>query len=144
MTTPRPRSLVSLSALTATLALAACAHAARRVASGAPASVTELRFANDALQPVHVYVLGEQREWLLGRVEPGARAILRLPGAALARSQGFVRLAVLAGAHPTLRAASDPRASITIAQPAASILTQRWTYSSTVPLGLTGMPLGHR
>ncbi|MGZ9245669.1 MAG: hypothetical protein ACXW61_07700 [Gemmatirosa sp.] len=86
---------------------------------------------NDAREHVHVYLVDEQREWLLGRVEPGARANLRIPDASLASSPRFVRLAVLAGERLTQQAASDARTAITIAQPASALVSQRWTYSHT-------------
>lgn len=140
MTTPRTRSLVSLvTTLAATLALGACASAPSRHAGdglapmeGSPLAV---RFDNDARTHVHVYLVGERREWLLGRVEPGAIAALRIPNAALAENQGFVRLAVLAGERVTLRAAANARTEITIAQPASAILAQRWTFSRTLSQG---------
>jgi hypothetical protein len=134
MTTQRTRSLVSLAAaLAVTLALGGCISAPSgfaldesAFADGAPHTV---RFDNGARQYVHVYLVGEKREWLLGRVEPGARVTLQIPEAALAENPGFMRLAVLTGAHMTLRAASDPRAAITIPQPAPGIASQRWTFS---------------
>jgi hypothetical protein len=42
-----------------------------------------------------------------------------------------MRLAVLEGARLSMQAALDPRATLTIAQPAASMLSQRWTFRST-------------
>ena len=134
MTTPRTRSIVSLAtALTLTLALGGCASAPSRLALNDPAPVDRaplaIHFDNGARDYVHVYLVGAKREWLLGRVEPGARTTLRIPEEALAEDLGFMRLAVLTGAHVTLRAASDPRAAITIPQPAPGIASQRWTFS---------------
>jgi hypothetical protein len=134
MTTPRTRSIVSLAtALTLTLALGVCASAPSRLALNDPALVDEaplaIHFDNGARDYVHVYLVGAKREWLLGRVEPGSRTALRIPDEALAEDLGFMRLAVLTGAHVTLRAASDPRATITIPQPAPGIASQRWTFS---------------
>ncbi len=149
MTTPRVRSLVSLAtALTLTLALGGCASAPSRVAPLAPASTDEppptLHFDNGARDYVHIYLVGEQREWLLGRVAPGARATLRIPDAALGENEGSMRLAVLTGARATLRAAADARAAITIAQPAAELFSQRWTFSQTLARGqLAPLLLGH-
>src|SRR5207248_1121622 len=100
MITPRTRAIVSLAAsLTVTLALGACARNPSPSAGPAalPARLLTVRFDNEAQVHVYVYLVGEQREWLLGRVEPGARATLRLPAASLAETAGFVRLAVLAG-----------------------------------------------
>jgi hypothetical protein len=77
---------------------------------------------------VDVYLVGEQREWWLGRVAPGARSALRIPEGALA-SPGFVRLAVLADAPLTVQVARDPRAMFTIAQTASALLSQRWAVS---------------
>ena len=134
MTTPRTRSIVSLAtALTLTLALGGCASAPTRLALNDPAPADgaplAIHFDNGARDYVHVYLVGAKREWLLGRVEPGARTSLRIPEEALAEDLGFMRLAVLTGAHVTLRAASDPRAAITIPQPAPGIASQRWTFS---------------
>ena len=148
MTTPRTRSLVSLAAaLTFTLALGGCASTASRLASDEPApadaAVRFFRFDNDARDYVHVYLVSEKGQWLLGRVEPGARGMLRIPDAALAEDQGWMRLAVLMGEHMTLRAVGEPRAAITMAQPAAEILSRRWTFSPALVNGqLTAMPLG--
>jgi hypothetical protein len=147
MTTPRVRSLVSLvAALGLSFTLGGCASAPSRFASEQPASSEDLqptvRFDNAARQYVHVYLVGEQREWLLGRVEPGARAALRIPAAALDENAGILRLAVLTGQPVSLRAAADNRAAITLAQPATEILSQRWTYSQPLATGqLTSLRL---
>jgi hypothetical protein len=148
MTTPRIRSLVSLAAaLTVTLTLAGCASApsGRAWDGAAPSEGRPLtvRFDNDARDYVHVYLIGEQREWLLGRVQPGARAMLRIPEEALAANAGPMRLAVLVGERVTLRAAGKPLAAIAMAQPAAEILSQRWAFSQMLATGqLTGLRLG--
>lgn len=148
MTTPRIRSLVSLAAaLTAALTLGACASAPSRLAVEQPAFADELpltfRFDNEAHDYVHVYLITPQRQWLLGRVEAGARATLRIPDMALAEDAGSVRLAVLVGEHVTQQAATTARATITIPQPATMILSQRWTFSNALAPGqLTPLPLG--
>lgn len=134
MTTPRTRALVSLAAtMIVTLALGACVRATSRPALDGPAPMEgggpAIRFDNDARAHVHVYLIGERREWLLGRVEPGAVATLRIPEASLAGSPGFVRLAVITGERLTLQAARDTRATFTIAQPASAILSQQWKFA---------------
>ena len=138
MPTPRTRTIVSrvatlASALTAALALGACAGHLSPAAHDAPlaaaAPVPTVRFDNEAQTYVDVYLIGEQREWLLGRVPPGARATLRIPASALAMPSGFVRLATIPDANRTVLAARDPRATFTIAQPASMIATQQWTFS---------------
>ena len=144
MTTLRTRAIVSLAAAaTLTLALGGCVRGARAPASSRPASVEAsplaFRFDNDAREHVHVYLVGEKREWLLGRVEPGAHATLRIPEASLAGSPGFVRLAVLTGQRLTLQAARNPRATLTIAQPPSGLLSQRWMF---VQGQLTSLPVG--
>jgi hypothetical protein len=144
MTTPRTRAIVSLAAMMAvTLALGACVRGPSRPALDGPASMDgrslTIRFDNDAREHVHVYLIGTQRQWLLGRVEAGARATLRLPEAALAGSPGFVQLAVLTGERMTLQAARHARATFTIAQPASAILSQQWMFAQGQ---LTSLPLG--
>ncbi len=134
MITPRTRPLVSLAAaLTFTLALGACAGGASSPARGAPTAMEALapaiRFDNDAREHVHVYLVGEERQWLLGRVAPGAKATLRIPEAAFAEGGATMRLAVLEGGRLTLEAArSAGAATFTMAQPATSLLAQRWMF----------------
>ena len=133
MTTPRPYVLVSRTAMTIlTLALGACASApARPTLEPSPieAGQVSLRFDNQARSYVHVYLVGQTREWLLGRVEPGAVATLRIPDGSLESNPGFVQLAVVAGGQATQRAARDARAQLTIAQPASSILARHWRFA---------------
>ena len=143
MTTPRPYVLVSRAAMTIlTLALGACASAPARQALEQPSPIeagqVSLRFDNQARSYVHVYLVGEKREWLLGRVEPGAVATLRIPDGSLESNPGFVQLAVVEGKQVTQRAARDARAQLTIAQPASSILARQWRF---VPGQLTSREL---
>jgi hypothetical protein len=130
MTTSRTRALVSLATMIVTVALGACAGVAR-LDGDAPTEARPLAigFENDGRDQVHVYLVGERREWLLGRVEPGSRATLRIPGAALAEPPGFVRLAAISGGRATLRAARDPRAQLTVPQPTSHILSQQWWFA---------------
>ncbi len=144
MITPRARYIVSFAAaLTVAVAPSGCARASRP-ASGRLAPTDELpltiRFDNSARDYVHVYLVGEKREWLLGRVEIGARATLRIPEDALADT-GPMRLAVLEGQRRTQHAAGDSRAATTLRQPIAAILSQRWTFSQTTASALiTSLP----
>jgi hypothetical protein len=132
MPTLRRRALVSLAAaMTATLTLGACFHLASM--PDEPLSIDDallkLRFDNGGREHVHVYLIGEKRQWLLGRVEPGAIAILQIPEESLAEDATFVRLAVIVGERITHQAARHPRARLTLAQPASAILSQRWIFS---------------
>lgn len=134
MTTPRVGAIVSLAAgITVTALLAACARAPSRAALGAPASVESrslaIRFENSGREHVHVYLIGEQREWLLGRVAPGAIATLRVPDASLASGSQFVRLAVLVGEPVAVGVARDPHATLTIVQPRSALLATQWRFS---------------
>lgn len=140
MTTPRTHAIVSLTATMAvTLALGACVPGPSVPAldRAAPMGV---RFDNDSREHVHVYLVdGRDRQWLLGRVEPWSRATLRLPAAALAEGTGFVQLAVLTSERMTPQVARNPRAMLTVAQPAAAILSLRWMFAHGQ---LTPLPLG--
>ena len=146
MTTPRTRAVVSLgvtttvfrmAALTMTaLALGACAGAPSRPAPEAPAPEDavewfplSIRFDNDVRDYVHVYLVGDGRQWLLGRVEPGAIATLKIPDAAFGGKLRFVQLAVIPGDRLTPDAAHDRRAELTTLQPAVAILSQQWRFS---------------
>jgi hypothetical protein len=134
MTTPRTRALVSLAAtITVTLALGACARASSQPAVDEALRVesrsVEIRFDNAARDFVQVYLVADNREWRLGRVEAGSVATLRIPEAALGGNTRSLRLAVLAGERLTVRAALDPRATFTIMQPMKSILSQQWRFA---------------
>lgn len=131
MPTLRRRALVSVIAtMSISLTVAACFQAAAR---GGPSPRDDIppaiRFDNGAREHVHVYLIGEKREWLLGRVEAGAIAMLRIPEESLAGDPTHVRLVVIAGEGVTLRAARHARATPTLAQPLWDILSQRWRFS---------------
>ena len=136
------RTFVSTVAITTiTLALGACVSAGSRPMVDRPmsaeASLLAVRFDNLSRETVDVYLISTTREWMLGRVAPGAVASLPLPEGAFAEGSMKVRLAVLAGGRQTLAAALDPRAVLTNAQPASAFLSERWTFS----LGnLTSLP----
>jgi hypothetical protein len=136
MTTPYRRAFVSAAAImTLALALGACF----RPLPPRPTDDRALtfRFDNDGREYVHVYLVGMKRQWLLGRVEPGAIATLKIPVDAIEESAAFVRLAVLTGERVTLEASSHPRATLTIAQPVTAVLAQSWRFSEGSLTSLT-------
>ena len=132
MTTSWRRASVSLAA-SMILALTACAtvpqHPAQSACVPATPGARRIRFDNESRERVHVYLVGQNREWSLGRVEPGAATTLRIPVAALREPGEFMRLAVIAGDRTTLRAARERGVQLTIAQPALHILSQRWSFA---------------
>lgn len=148
MTTPRIRSLVSLAAaLSFTLVSGGCASAPAYPASDGPmlsdAPPAAVRFDNGAQTYVRVYLIGEKREWLLGRVEPGAHAMLRIPDAALRDDSSLLSLAVLVGERTTLRAVSEPSAATTMALSVTELVSQRWSFSQVpAKTQLTSLPVG--
>jgi hypothetical protein len=119
--------------MTITLALAACVRAPSRSAPDPQistyAGLLTIRFDNTARERVDVYLIGATREWVLGRVEPGAIATLRIPDEAFGKGSMYVRLAVIAGEPLTFAAARNPHARLSIAQPASTILSQQWSFS---------------
>ena len=146
MTTPRTLAVVSLGVTTTAfrmtaiamtaLTLGACAGGPSRPAVDAPAPVEgvewyplSIRFDNDVRDYVHVYLIGDGRQWLLGRVEPGAVATLKVPDAAVNARLRFVQLAVIEGGRLTPDAVHDRRAELTTLQPASAILSQRWRFT---------------
>ena len=132
MTTPSRRTFVSIAATVITLALGACASASPRPELGAPTSADTrwltIPFDNFARERVHVYLVSARRQWLLGRVEPGAVVSLRVPDAALLEGSTNLRLVVLVGERATLDAARRAPAQM-VSQPASAILAQRWKFS---------------
>lgn len=132
MTTPYRRAFVSTAAtMIIALALALALGACVRQLPPRPEDDRALtfRFDNDGREHVHVYLINVERQWLLGRVEPGAIAILKIPADAIEESATSVRLAVLTGERVTLQASTHPRATLTIAQPVSDLLAQRWQFS---------------
>jgi hypothetical protein len=134
MTTLCRRAFVSIAATIAiTIALGACATAPSRLKPSESVSdlagLLTIRFENLSRQTVDVYLIGAKREWILGRVAPGALANLRLPDEAFIPGAMAVRLAVLAGQPKTFAAARDPRALLTVPERASAFLSQRWTFS---------------
>ena len=129
MTTPSRRAFVSLAALTCTLVLGACVRSPSPVVSGAATHSVAIRFDNLSREHVHVYLIGLKREWMLGRVEPGAVRSLGIPEQALTGETSLVRLAVIAGQSVTLAAAQHSGAKLTLAQPISSLASQQWRLS---------------
>jgi hypothetical protein len=137
MTTSRTRTIVSLAALTAAASsLAAVGGCARNPApitwDGAAAEKDELllvHFDNQAETYVDVYLVGQRREWRLGRVSPGMRGTLRVPADAREElASGLVRLAALAGSQYTAHVELDPRATFTIPETAWRLSAKQWTF----------------
>ena len=137
MTTPATRAAVSAVSFAATVcamvALGGCARGPSPVTTeGAPVTSERrltLQFENEARTYVDVYLVGAKREWWLGRVSAGALTTLRVPEAARDEGGSFMRLAVLAAAPLSVQAAREPRATLTVLQPAPTLLSQRWTFS---------------
>lgn len=111
-----------------TLALGACVSAPSRPISTQTLPLN-IHFDNLGRETVDVYLIGPKREWPLGRVAPGATATLRLPDDAFAEDAMMVRLAVLAGEPLTFAAARNPRAVLTVAEPASAMLSQEWKFA---------------
>lgn len=130
MPTLRGRAFVSaIATICVWLAVPGCSQAARGGLAGQNDVPPSIRFDNDAREHVHVYLVGEKREWLLGRVEAGAVAMLRIPEESLAGDPTFVRLVVIPGEGVTLRAARHARATPTLSQPLLDIVSQRWRFA---------------
>jgi hypothetical protein len=137
MITPRSRAIVSVVTLatiaSSALALGACARNPAPAAWDRTAVLEDkplvIVFDNQAETYVDVYLVGEIREWRLGRVAPGMRSQLRIPNDAQPDlMSGFVRLAVLAGSPFTAHVARDPRATFTIPEAASRVLAKEWTF----------------
>jgi hypothetical protein len=128
------RTIVSLAAtMTAVLPLGGCAQRPLRPPTRDLMSVERylpvIDFDNGGPERIDVYLLADRREWLLGRIEPGAHASLRIPEASFARDAGFLQLAVLTGERLTAHVARASRAVSTVPQPASAILSQRWMFA---------------
>jgi hypothetical protein len=124
-TTRRARRLVPLAVA---FALAACATTTPSRARD-DRTVTQLtvRVENSSRERIRVYLVGQQREWFLGPVEPGMVSLLVVPERSL--GAGTVQLAVLTGSGVNMQVARDPRAVTSMGQPTMALLEQRWTYA---------------
>jgi hypothetical protein len=134
MTTPCRRTLVSLLAtLTITLGLGACAGASYRAVpdrfSSLDLRAPEIRFDNDSREHVHVYLVDDYRQWLLGRVEPGAHRMLRIPEELVAENHTRVRLVALTGERVNLQAARHSQAALSVPLSAGTIMSRRWWFA---------------
>ena len=131
MPTRHTPTLVSLAAvMTLTLALGCAAgpraqHAATRRPDASPV----IRFDNEERQHVHVYLVVPERQWLLGRVEPGAHARFNIPASALAARSTSFRLAVVPAQSISLLAAQHPGTRMTLPHTAAEMSSQLWTFA---------------
>jgi hypothetical protein len=127
------RSIVSLTATITALALGACVQRPSPPPGGDPTPVESyplaIDFDNGTREHVHVYLTADRREWLLGRLEPGTRASLRIPAGSLAGSTAFVHLTVLTGERLTPHASHHSRATFSVPQPVSAILSQRWMFA---------------
>ena len=132
MTTPSARSLAFLAAAML-VSLSACAGAPPRSSVDGPSAAQPraltVRFDNEALDPVDVYLIDGQREWRLGRVAPGARANLRIPEASIGNPASYVQIAVVPTQGRNPMGVRGSRATLSIAQPAGAILSQRFKFS---------------
>jgi hypothetical protein len=131
-TTRRARVLVPL-LVAFTSAACASTTAASRQAGGAsgressPPARLMVQVENESRERIQVYLVGQTRDWFLGRVEAGTHAMLYVPDRSL--TMGTMRLAVLAGDQLTSQAARDPRAVLSMDQPTGAIVGQRWVFA---------------
>jgi hypothetical protein len=127
------------SILLGALSLAACAtHPGRPQApDGAVAAARPaMQATNEGSDWLDFYLIGEAREWYLGRVAAGGKAWLRLPADFPRDRRGTLRLAVVAGAQRSLQAERDPRAVVTGQQSLEALLGQHWTFAHRQLTGL--------
>ena len=123
------------------LGAAACAGGPRPVTQGTHAEPTgvasddeseerptAIEFDNEATVHVDVYVVSSQYQWRLGRVMPGARALMRVPQSAIESTLGMAWLTVIPGSPVSGEAAREPGAVLSIAQPVSELLSQRWAF----------------
>jgi hypothetical protein len=148
MTTQRATSVVSAAGrleraaiLVVGLGSAACAGGPRPVTQGMHAEradvvsrdeseerPTAIEFDNEATVHVDIYIVSAQYQWRLGRVTPGARALLRVPQSAIESTMGMVWLTVIPGSPASGQAGGEPGAVLSIAQPVLELLSQRWAF----------------
>jgi hypothetical protein len=85
------------------------------VVPAAPLPARSIMFHNDGRERVQVYLIGEEDNWLLGRLEPSETARLRLPESFVATG-AVVVLAVLPGWARSLAPRADHRVALSITE----------------------------
>src|SRR5690349_11003511 len=129
MSTRRLHRLVPLFAAGLLGACATVTRASLDDRAPRPSGRVTIRVDSQSRDRIHVYLLGESREWSLGAVEAGTSTWLTVPARALALGAGQVRLAAVAGGGVTMQASRDPRATISLGQPAGTVIEQRWVFT---------------
>jgi hypothetical protein len=113
---------------------------ARANGSAEPAPATAaarvIQFDNQAQDYVNVYLVGIRGQWLLGRVVPGARVMLRVPEEVMDDESRSFWLAAKAGTRVTGRVDDDPRATTTLPEHMQDMIAQRWTFTGSPARGL--------
>ena len=94
-----------------------------------PAPRVQIQVDNDSRDGIDVYLVSDTREWFVGRVAPGAKTWLPVPERALTWSPGMVRLVALPNGPRSMRALREPRAVVSLSQPAAALIDQRWAFT---------------
>jgi hypothetical protein len=133
----------ALTILLGALPLAGCAtHSGRpEVPAGAVAAARPvIRATNEGSDWLDFYLIGETREWYLGRVAAGGKTWLSLPADLRRDGPGTLRLAVIAGAPRSLRAERDPRAVVTVQHSVGALLGQHWRFAHRQLTGLRPHP----
>ena len=136
-----PRCALTL--LLGTLPLAGCATRSGRseASRGAEAAARPaIRANNEGSDWLDLYLIGDTREWYLGRVAAGGKAWLPLPADFPPDRQGTVQLAGIAGARRGLQAGRDARAIVTVQQSVTALLGQHWRFSHRQLTGLRPHP----
>src|SRR5512142_3553769 len=95
-------SIRGVSTLAACLLIASCASPGAK-SSGRPEPSTTITFRNQDRDRVQVYLVGEQQDWLIGRLEPLETAHLPLPKLGFAATSQPVALVVVPGWARNLR-----------------------------------------
>lgn len=129
----------TLTILLGALPLAGCAtHSGRSEAPGGAVAAARpaIRATNEGSDWLDFYLIGETREWYLGRVAAGGKTWLSLPADFPGDRPGTLRLAVIAGAPRGLRAERDPRAVVTVQHSLGALLGQHWTFAHRQLTGL--------
>jgi hypothetical protein len=101
----------------------------------APESAGRITFRNQSAIPIQVYLVGETREWLLGRLEPLQTGQLLLPAWTGETTPASVALVVISGWSRTLDANHHPGRVRSLNEPTERLNGGIWIFVNGQLLG---------
>ena len=114
-------------ALAASLTGAACVRPRGRAPGELPPKAT-ITFRNQGSDRVQVYLVGETRDWFIGRLEPRQTAHLAVPRFGFMTASQAVSVAVVPGWSANAQPRREPRTTFSIDELTDDLPGQEWIF----------------